>query len=75
METHAESLKEEMNAREKQAFDLGYELGRSHARRLEASKQKKPHMPVVGVRFAARGSKRWESLERVDWNGVVKATK
>jgi len=69
MEAHKESLKEEMNARERQVFDLGYELGRSHARRIEDAKRKKPL--IIGVAFSPRGSKRWESLENVDWNGIV----
>ena len=56
----------------RQAFDLGYELGRSHARRLEASKRKGPVIPVVVNRFTPRATKFPESLEAADWAGMVR---
>ena len=68
-------LKSDMSARERQAFDLGYELGRSHARRLEASKRKGPVIPVVVNPFTPRATKFPESLEAADWAGVVREIK
>ena len=66
------SLKADMNEKERLSFDLGYELGRSHARRLEDKGRKYPVIPVVVTPYQPRAAKFPESLERVDWNAVVK---
>ena len=59
----------------REAFDQGYLLGRMHSRRLAEGKRNAPAIPVVVRPYAPRARKFPESLERVDWAGVVKATR
>ena len=56
----------------REAFDQGYLLGRMHSRRLAEGKRNAPAIPVVVRPYTPRARKFPESLENVEWAGVIK---